>query len=236
MTQDEARRFLRLIRFSATKGRSLTMAWVAARCGYSREHFHRVAMYGRVSERLTESLGRAFQSVINGQNQITLSSLAEYDGGPDPRGGPRPARRPDDGRLRSARLLRSRSRRNASSGLDGGADDHGGADVPPLVEAAATPDAAHAQLAARMTGGCVRPGQVATRRGLMRLGGRTVRGPRTPTRATTMVEAPYKLGRAALVARANTRHRLLGHWTLLNTFWSKAQPIKLQSASMSVDC
>lgn len=126
MTQDEARRFLRLIRFSTTKGRSFTMTWVAARCGYSREHLHRAAMHGSVSERLAKRVGRAFQSVIDGQNQITLSSLGEY-GGPDPRGGPRPARRPDDGRLRAARLLRGRLRGNASPGPYGGADDQGGA-------------------------------------------------------------------------------------------------------------
>ena len=99
MTQDEARRLLRTVRFSPTKGRSLTMASLAARCAYSREHLHRVAISDCISERLAECLGRAFQSVINGQNQATLS----YD---MPRGGARKAVRHDDARLRTMRALR----------------------------------------------------------------------------------------------------------------------------------
>jgi hypothetical protein len=104
------------------------MAWVASRSAYSREHLHRVAMTGRVSERLTECLGRAFQSVINGQNQISFA--AEYWEDADLRGGARPVRRTDDGRLRLVRQAKSEANasadphgettENASSRRDGG--------------------------------------------------------------------------------------------------------------------
>jgi hypothetical protein len=76
-------------------------------------------MHGRISERLTECLGRAFQSVINGQNQITRSFAAEYWEDADLRGGARPVRRSDDGRLRSARQRKAKSEANAA------ADRHG---------------------------------------------------------------------------------------------------------------
>jgi hypothetical protein len=120
MNQDEVRRLLRFVRFSPTKGRRLTMAWVAYGSGYAREHLSRAAMHGRVSERLAKHVSRTFQSVINGQSQITRSSFAEYDGGADPRGGPRPVRRGNDGRLRSARPLRGTSRANAYLGPHSG--------------------------------------------------------------------------------------------------------------------
>jgi hypothetical protein len=119
MTQDEVRRLLKTVRFSPTKGRRLTMAWVASRSGYSREHLHRVAMNGRISEQVAKHIGRAFQSVINRQNQGALSFAAEYWEDADLRGGARPVRRSDDGRLRSARQLKAESGVNASAGPHG---------------------------------------------------------------------------------------------------------------------
>jgi hypothetical protein len=77
---------------------------------------------------MADHVGTVFQNVQIARDHTTRSSLGEYGGGVDPRGGPRPARRADDGRLRAARLLRGRSRGNASAGPYGGADDHGGAD------------------------------------------------------------------------------------------------------------
>jgi hypothetical protein len=120
MTVDEARRFLRNVRLSATKGRSITMALLAARCGYSREHLHRVAMNGRITAKLAEQVGRVFQDVINGKDQVPFPP--SYDCDPRPRGGARPAVRHDDARLRSARQFRGKSSGDAASLLPSGVE------------------------------------------------------------------------------------------------------------------
>jgi hypothetical protein len=109
MTAQDVLRELRRLRYSARKKRYLGITWIASQAGYGRTALYNAIITGYVTERMADCVGAVFQNVQNARNHTTRSSLGDYGGGVDPRGGPRSARRPDDGRLRSARQLRSKS-------------------------------------------------------------------------------------------------------------------------------
>jgi hypothetical protein len=117
MNPNDVLRALRTLRYSPRKGRRIGIAWIAAQAGYGRTALYNAVVTGYVTKRMADRIGAVFQNVQIAKDQVPLSSLGEYGGGPDPRGGSRPARRPNDRRLRSARL---RPSSNEPMGVHGG--------------------------------------------------------------------------------------------------------------------
>jgi hypothetical protein len=128
LSSQDVLRELRRVRYSSRKGRRLGLTWIACQTGYQRESLYRAIRRGWVSSPMADRLSAFFRQTVtfSGGHTALASTLGPLDDGPDPRGGPRPVRRPDDRRLPAARLLRGRSRGNASLGPYGGGDDHAG--------------------------------------------------------------------------------------------------------------
>jgi hypothetical protein len=125
MTPDDVLRALRTLRYSPRKGRRMSIGWIAACGGYGRTALYNAIVSGYVSKRMADRIGAVFQNVQIAKDQIPLSSLGEYGGGPDPRGGARFARRPDDRRLQATRS-QSAQARGDTSGATASLGPHGG--------------------------------------------------------------------------------------------------------------